>query len=250
MFDWKMISQDPCSDAADVKWRIWYDKTCTRWELNVLSERDERIIELLKSFSSNSGLRVLDIGFVEHSVLRTSSSGWFHRKLREINTFDVYGVDLLSEDVQKIQEKYLYRNCYVGDVTDASAVPIDGGKFDVIHAGDIIEHLSDMSGFFGFLRKNLRESGGVVFTTPNPHSIFRLFRLAKFGGSAANYEHVSWITPTNMNELCRRYGFTFSCSVYSVKNKIKSLILKIGGKTAFKYRDLYFDEFVYIIEMR
>ena len=250
MFDWASISTDPACADADAKWLTWYDTVCTRWELNSPEGRDARIIKYLSSFAKSSHLRILDVGFVEHSVSRTTSPEWFHRKLRETSSFEVYGVDLLSKAVQEIQSKYGYPNCYCADATNADSDPIDGGQFDVIHAGDIIEHLSDMKGFFGFLRNNLRKGGGVVLTTPNPHSIFRILRLARFGGAVANFQHVAWITPTNMNELCRRYGFDFSHSIYSVHNELKSRILKTLPRVAFRYRDFYFDEFTYIIRLK
>ena len=247
MFDWKKISQDPASDEADSKWLQWYDNVCTSWDLYSPSPRDERIISLIRNSVSRSTIKLLDIGFVEHSIERTSSPEWFHRKLRDQKDFDVSGADLLANDVEKIARKYSYPNCYVSDATDENSDPIGGGQFDAIHAGDIIEHLDNLKGFFGFLRKNLCEDGICVITTPNPHSIFRMFRFARFGGAVANFEHVSWISPTNMNELCRRYDFEFSCSVYSVKNRLKSGLLRVFGGLAFKYRDLYFDEFTYVI---
>lgn len=244
MFDWTQFSDNPAAETqADIEWHIWYNKNCSKWILNNSLNRDELILDLIKK----NGPKVLDIGFVEHSLDLVATEQWFHRKIRGISGIEVHGMDILDKQVKNISNQLKFDNLWVGDATNCQNI-VAGGNFDLIHAGDIIEHLSNLDGFFEFLRANLKDSGIVLLTTPNPCALQRIFKFYKHESIMANWEHVSWITPTNLNELCRRHKFIFDASYYSVHNKWKSLILKIFGRLAFNQRDLYFQEFLFVLK--
>jgi 2-polyprenyl-3-methyl-5-hydroxy-6-metoxy-1,4-benzoquinol methylase len=245
MFDWVSISSDPTSNEGDAGWKAFYDRVVTQFILRCPDARDQRILRLITEFGHN----ILDVGFAEHSIARARSDGWFHWKLRSVPGVKVCGLDLNAGLVEQIRSEFSLDGLYSGDATDSQLV-VNGGGFDVIHAGDLIEHLSNCEGFFAFCRNNLKPGGHVVLTTPNPCSAPRIIRLVRFGGAVANFEHVSWITPTNINELCRRYGFEFVSSIYAVCNPIKSALLKACSPLAFRLRDFYFDEFCYVIQRR
>jgi hypothetical protein len=94
----------------------------------------------------------------------------------------------------------------------------------------------------------LKNQGVVVITTQNPCAFQRILRFYKHRGIMVNWEHVAWITPTNLNELCRLHGFEFEASYYSVNNRWRSLILKVLGMISFNQRNLYFQEFLFVVK--
>ncbi|MFY9329116.1 MAG: class I SAM-dependent methyltransferase [Georgfuchsia sp.] len=244
MLDWPKISQDPNDQRSFRIWKDQYDKTITKMELFAKRRKDEKILSLIGAGSASS--KVLDIGFAEHTLEYVDNPNWFHRKLRQFYAGAVYGVDINSELVAKIVAQTGWNNLLAADATDGSHL-LDGGDFDVIHAGDIIEHLSNPGGFLTFCRNNLKAGGRVILTTPNPLAWRTLRRWAGFGCTVANLEHTCWITPTNMNELCRRFGFEFAESHYQVKSRKRSLLYWIFFPLVFRLRDFLFNDYIYII---
>jgi predicted TPR repeat methyltransferase len=86
------------------------------------------------------GKSILDIGVVEDTREAVESSGWRHGHLRR-HAGQCLGVDVLEEEVRYLQTKGYKVIC--ADVTKA---PI-AEKFDVIIAGEVLEHL-DATGMF------------------------------------------------------------------------------------------------------
>jgi 2-polyprenyl-3-methyl-5-hydroxy-6-metoxy-1,4-benzoquinol methylase len=54
----------------------------------------------------------------------------------------------------------------IGDV-EAMELPFPAGSFDVVLAGDVIEHLRDPGRFLTRIRPLIRPGGRLVLTTPN-----------------------------------------------------------------------------------
>jgi 2-polyprenyl-3-methyl-5-hydroxy-6-metoxy-1,4-benzoquinol methylase len=46
-------------------------------------------------------------------------------------------------------------------------IPFEDGKFDLIFAGEVIEHLIDTDGFLRELKRCLKKGGKLILTTPN-----------------------------------------------------------------------------------
>lgn len=245
MLDWPSVSQDPNNSKSFLMWKERYDKEITKLELFAKTTKDEKILSLIGA--GNPDTRVLDIGFAEHTLDYVNNPNWFHAKLRSFYTGTVYGVDINSNLVTKIVEKTGWQNMIAADATDTGTILVKGG-FDVIHAGDIIEHLSNIGGFLSFCRNNLKPGGKVILTTPNPVAWRTLKRWANFGGTVINMEHTCWITPTNMNELCRRFGFEFIESHYQVKSRKRSLLYRTLFPLVFRLRDFLFQDYIYIIK--
>ena len=167
--------------------------------------RDEAILHYMK------GKSVLDIGFAEHNIALAESKDWFHKKIVEIAN-ECIGVDLNKALVDSLN--VIGYNSIVADVCSKEYL---GRTFDVIHAGDIVEHLHNIEGFFGFLRRHLRPDGVVVVSTPSPFSRHTLGQFIRYGIDVPNLEHVSYVTPFNMIELCRRFDMTLLERVFPTK---------------------------------
>ena len=244
MFDWTLVSNDPNDSVARREWKRFYDEKIVKFDLSSNLDRDMRIIDFLSKNTPSKG-HVLDVGFAEHGIEYVKHKDWFHRKLREFTNLNIAGLDINAPLVHQIKEQTGYNNLYSGDATD-SKYKCGEVLYNTIHAGDIIEHLANFDGFMDFCRRNLTDNGIVILTTPNPCSREAMFSWLN-GGLISNLEHTCWVTPTNMNEICRRKGFKFKESHY-LKNKPRKLKFKLLKNYYFKRKDVYFTEFTYVLE--
>src|SRR3990167_9116476 len=83
-----------------------------------------------------AGKSVLDLGCVDHEADKESGEEWLHRKIKS-SASDLLGIDYQIEVVKALREKGY--NVVSGNV---EALHLDR-TFDVITAGNIIEHVSN-----------------------------------------------------------------------------------------------------------
>ena len=222
-----------------VEWCRFYDSISKVVFLRQARKtRDEFVAELC-----DVGGRLLDIGMAEHTAKYVESADWFHRRLRATEPRnEVWGADINASLVDYVRAHTGWERIICADATAEPFIP---GYFDAIHAGDIIEHVSNLSGFMQFCRGALKPGGKLVITTPNPHAS-RIVRSAfRYGNVIANMEHTCWLSPSTMNELARREGFILSESWYLWKWK-RTFITRFPKKF-FKLRDLHFPEYLFIL---
>jgi 2-polyprenyl-3-methyl-5-hydroxy-6-metoxy-1,4-benzoquinol methylase len=81
--------------------------------------------------------------------------------------------------------------------------------YEVVFAGDLIEHLSNPGQFLACSRQNLVADGKLILATPNTYSLAKLVRvvLRLTNEPPVNPEHTSYFTPRTLNQLLSRYGF-------------------------------------------
>jgi predicted TPR repeat methyltransferase len=80
-------------------------------------------------------------------------------------------------------------------------------RFDMIIAGDVIEHLGSPQGLFDAAANLLVPNGRMVISTPNPfyvHSAYRMFR----GRFHESVDHVAHFDASNISEMAERAGLT------------------------------------------
>lgn len=141
---------------------------------------------------------VLDIGCVEHDPENYNSHFWVHKAICA-RAKSVTGLDLSTAGVEFLQN--------VGfDVVHADAQNFDlARKFDVIFAGDIIEHLEDFSGFLNSCKNHLKPLGQIRISTPNPWYWKNVVRAAIFTEVHNNPEHTCWLCPRTLRQLLSRH---------------------------------------------
>lgn len=92
-------------------------------------------------------------------------------------------------------------------------IPFKDSSFDLIFAGEIIEHLVDTDGFIAELRRCLRPGGHALITTPNLVSFEnRLRSVLGMYPIWLNYNlsgagHVRGYTPRVLKKQLREHGF-------------------------------------------
>lgn len=152
--------------------------------------------------SKCSGKSVLDLGCIDHSYLVALSLGdkWLHKQICSVAT-KVTGLDILAEDATELN-KHGY-NIVVGNAENFDLLE----KFDVIVAGDLIEHLSNIGLFLRAVKRHMHKDSIFIFTTPNPFNFEQTVSAIFQNVIHVNEQHAVWLNPNVCWELVRRENF-------------------------------------------
>ena len=119
--------------------------------------------------------------------------------------FDRKGLDILKEKgIGKL---------FQGDLENLEAVELDE-KFDVIIAGEMIEHLNNPGLFLKGVQRFMTRETELVITTINAYGGLR-FVYYFFGGKggvreAVHPDHVAYYSYSTLNLLLKRHGLDVS----------------------------------------
>lgn len=157
------------------------------------------------------GKRVLDVGCIGHDFEARSKVGTFYYPDFAKVAAYVKGIDILEADVERARLQG-----YEVSVGNAETY-VDEMPYDVVFAGELIEHLSNAGQFLECCRRNLISNGALVITTPNTFSLTRLARcvLHLDNEPPLNNEHTCYYTPQTLRQLAARAGFTVDEVYYS-----------------------------------
>jgi len=156
---------------------------------------------------------VLDLGCVAHTASEEASEFWVHRHLVR-HAKSVLGIDILREDVEELQRRGYNVVC-----ADATCDSLDQ-KFDVIVAGEIIEHLLNPGALLTNMRRHLKEDGIFVLTTPNPFYLLNLLH-SMFSPERTLWhpDHVAWYCPFVLQGMFRKTGFDMEVCYYATRSR-------------------------------
>lgn len=152
------------------------------------------------------GENVLDVGCVAHDVARMDSVQWLHGRLAAVAT-SCLGVDVLEEGVDEMRSRG-YR-VLVHDLGRGLGPVAEYAPFDVIVAGELIEHVENLSMLFDVAAEALAHGGQLIVTTPNPYAPHRV-RAAQLGIVWENTDHIVYAFPSGMAELAQRHGLVLA----------------------------------------
>ncbi|MBS0241999.1 MAG: methyltransferase domain-containing protein [Proteobacteria bacterium] len=169
---------------------------------------------------------VLDVGCVDHDAGKEQvSDAWLHKHLRR-TARSIVGLDLSEQGVSELSARGYDVVC--GDATTVSL----GKKFDVVMAGEIIEHVDNPGQFLANLAKHLAPGGILVVTTPNPFYALHMFEgtVLKDPGARWNEQHVSWFCPFTLKNLAERAGLVVDRVGYFARSStVRSLLFFRSG---------------------
>jgi 2-polyprenyl-3-methyl-5-hydroxy-6-metoxy-1,4-benzoquinol methylase len=142
---------------------------------------------------------VLDLGCVRHDIEETKKGHWLHGLIVE-HAKSALGVDYLEREINILKgEGY---NVVCANVETMSV----GGVYEVVVAGDLIEHLNNFGSFIERVKAHMGNDGVFLVTTPNPVNLMRFVKVLFSGKAGANPEHTCWFTEQTLLQLARRYG--------------------------------------------
>lgn len=145
------------------------------------------------------GKRVLDLGVVNHTVDSTVTAGWLHERIRGAAA-ECLGVDVLAPAVEQLRGRGY--NVRVFDVTSGERL---GQHFDLIVAGELVEHLGAPQALFEFAATHLAPGGQLILSTPHPYYLTRVLQFAR-GREHESADHVALYFPSAVAELAERAG--------------------------------------------
>ncbi len=184
---------------------------------------------------------VLDIGCVDHDIRRRNKSRiWPHGFFKKY-TKSVSGIDILEKDVN-----FLKKEGYDVSCQNAESFSFKS-KFDVIFAGELIEHLSNPGNFLDRCHNHLKDDGYLILTTPNAFCGFRwlemVYKYTNNPHASKAKEHTVWFSPEVIEVLLERHGFKIERLDYAYypflrkdtfKWKILKVLIKLTNK---KFKD-------------
>ena len=160
---------------------------------------EKRIAQLVPYVEGKS---LLDVGC-------TSAFGrpdWIHGALARAANRCV-GVDIDPESVARIADAG-----YDVRLGDAEVLDLDE-QFDVVHAGELIEHLDNPHAFLQAVKARIAPDGILVLTTPNVFAVSNF--VYRFGGSPkVNADHTCWYCEDTLGQLLERNGYEVSVVEY------------------------------------
>jgi len=162
--------------------------------------RESRLKKCCKIVESLPVGRLLDIGCSTGDwALHWQDKGW-----------QSSGVDIDREHAQLARSRGIdAKYCDLNH----DQLPFEKQSFDLIFAGEVIEHLIDTDGFISELYRCLRRGGHVLITTPNLASFENRLRiLLGLYPVWVNYNlsgsgHVRAYTPRVLRKQLREHGF-------------------------------------------
>ncbi len=150
------------------------------------------------------GRVVLDLGCRDETAwVKCDTPHWLHGEIIKVAR-EVVGVDL-SDDVppEGLQTGPSSRILH-GDVNRLEEV-VPGRQFDVVVAGELLEHLTDPLAFLRQLRR-LYAGRELVLTTPNATGLSNVI-LAMAYRESNHHDHLAVFSVKTLNTLCLRAGF-------------------------------------------
>lgn len=138
------------------------------------------------------------------------------------------GVEIDKTKAMEMQEKGF--DVRHGDVHSINL----GEKFEVVYAGELLEHLQNPGLFLENMKRHLNENGVLVVTTPNFYFSSMLLRLLFKRDIQINSGHVCWFDVKTLNNMLERNGFQPERIMYyqSSPRILANLLAKLNHRMA------------------
>lgn len=148
---------------------------------------------------------VLDVGFWGQGVT-AQDKHWPHRLIKE-RAKEVYGLDL------DFAPEFDGNDHYFKMSAESFRLP---ARFDVIFAGDLVEHLSNPGLFLDSCAAHLKPGGRLILTTPNCFSFFSLTEKMTKPEPTVNKDHTCYFNFKTLKQLLHKNGWAAAESSYIV----------------------------------
>ncbi len=175
--------------------------------------RIQKSLEMIHQYAQGkTSLRALDIGCGDGAVAKY---------IKDLGC-EVHGMDISSLALNQAETKGIYTK--IGNVQEK--LPYDQNYFDVVFAGEVIEHIADPRYFICEVNRIIKKDGLFVVTTPNLAGLDNRFKLL-FGKiprcidplSSHHYQHVRPFTFESLKQMVENGGFTIR---HFTTNRIKT----------------------------
>ena len=119
----------------------------------------------------------------------------------------------------------------LGDLDDLNLFKkLPNNSFDLIIAGDVLEHLKNPEKIISILKSKLRLNGEFILSVPNIRNvkasiqIFVRGRFPRHDSGLFDKTHLSWFTSKDIKDICIKQGFQIA--EYQPLGRIRNLGIK------------------------
>ncbi|HEX2908075.1 MAG TPA: methyltransferase domain-containing protein [Phototrophicaceae bacterium] len=155
-----------------------------------------------------TGKRVLHLGCVDAGVLeeKFQQGDLLHQRLAAV-TQDLWGFDIDKRGIEFLRSKG-FSQLYQGDVTQVSALrELQQFSFDVILAGEIVEHLLNPGLFFDAIKTLMQPNHTeLIVTVPNAYGTDGLVAMLR-RNECVHPDHNYWFSYSTITTLIQKCGY-------------------------------------------
>lgn len=148
--------------------------------------------------------KILHLGCVDSGLLeeRIQQNQLLHLRLIEMfGQNRVFGLDQDEAGIEILRKKGI-DNLFIANAENMNFQD----KFDVIVAGDIIEHVNNVGNFLKSIYRALNNNGILIISTPNAH--YYLFFIAYFWGiESIHPDHNYLFSATSLAMILKKHDF-------------------------------------------
>jgi 2-polyprenyl-3-methyl-5-hydroxy-6-metoxy-1,4-benzoquinol methylase len=191
-------------------------KYLAKEEAIISAARDKRVLHL--------GCVGMSDATYEDRVASAQKS--LHAQLSAVS--DVVGIDISRQVIDEFARTGVFRNILVGDVEKLEAVPLQG-PFDVVVAGDIIEHITNPGAMLEGLKRFLTSSTRIIITTPHAFGLPNYLRYVA-GRFSEGAEHVLSFNGITLQQMLERHDYEVEeiHTCYQPHAKLKGITFRLG----------------------
>jgi cyclopropane fatty-acyl-phospholipid synthase-like methyltransferase len=165
-------------------------------------------VDLIKQMCS--GKRVLHLGCTNYPYTDDAIEGelLLHFDLEKVAS-EVWGIDADREGIE-ILERHGSKNIVQGDLEHLEDCDLDG-TFDVIVAGEVIEHINNPGLFLTGIKRFMTGDTQLILTTVNAYCAMRFFYYGARGrrglAEPVHPDHIAYYSYSTLKLLVERHGF-------------------------------------------
>ena len=152
------------------------------------------------------GKRVAHIGFVDERQMEAKQAEgvWLHERLAGVAS-SLVGLDNAEPGVDWARERGYEAHVLDAQSPDATrALGLE--RFDVVVAGEVIEHLDAPGPFLRAMLELAKADGVLLVTTTNAYRVLNFFAPIS-GSELVHQDHTAWHSPQTLRTLLSRNGW-------------------------------------------
>ncbi|HRJ70783.1 MAG TPA: class I SAM-dependent methyltransferase [Terrimicrobiaceae bacterium] len=164
------------------------------------------------------------------------------------------GIDLAGEAIECLRRDHDITDIIHGNVEELGTL-FPPESFDVIVAGDVVEHINNVGLFFDSARKILKKDGIILVTVPNAFSIKRMLGAFLLRQERNHPDHMYYFSLMNLEQAAWRNEGTIidmATFIYEAENRFQNRIANIIVRTilAITRNNFLADELAVAIQFR
>lgn len=168
------------------------------------------------------GKSVLHLGCADAPYFgsRDADVSLLHTRLATVAT-RIVGIDIDEEGVRFFRNSLGFKEVFLGDVEALSEAKING-TFDLVLAGELLEHLPNPGLCLVAVENLLRPDGSLIITVPNAFSLKGFMRVIR-GVELIHPDHVCYFSVVTIKRLLAQCGYSVVTYAYYVSRSASKL---------------------------